>query len=108
MNNSYLIPANTKRATLIGGFLRPMPDLVIAGIGTIVSIIALMVTSTMGMWATIISLIPLLVSWLLVLPIPNYHNTLCVIQSALDFYNRRKKYIWRGWCMKYELEKDKK
>ena len=108
MNNGYLVPANTKRANLIGGFLRPMPDLIIAGVGTVVSIAALMITSTMGMMATIISLIPLLLSWLLVLPIPNYHNTLCVIQSIIDFYNRRKKYIWRGWCMKYEYEKDKK
>ena len=106
-NNSYLIPANTKRSTLIAGFLRPMPDLVIAGVGTIVSIIALMATSTVGMWATIISLIPLLVSWLLVLPIPNYHNTLCVIQSILRFYNERRVYIWRGWCMKNELQNEK-
>ena len=85
-----------------------MPDLIIAGVGTVVSLIALMATSTVGMWATIISLIPLLVSWLLVLPIPNYHNTLCVIQSILDFYQRRKKYIWRGWCMRYEFQDNKK
>ena len=89
MNNSYLVPANTKRATLIAGFLRPMPDLIIAGVGTVVSLIALMATSTVGMWATIISLIPLLVSWLLVLPIPNYHNTLC-------------------GCMRYEFQDNKK
>lgn len=107
-NNSYLVPANTKKATLIGGILRPVPDAIIAGTGTVVSIIALMATSTVGMWATIISLLPMLVCVFLVLPIPNYHNMLCFIQSALDFYNRRKKYIWKGWCMKYELEKDKK
>lgn len=107
-NNSYLVPANTKRATLIGGILRPVPDAIIAGTGTVISIIALMTTSTIGMWATIISLLPMIVCVFLVLPIPNYHNMLCFIQSALDFYNRRKKYIWRGWCMKYEYEKDKK
>ena len=108
MNNSYLVPTNTKRATLVAGFLRPVPDLIIAGVGTVVSLIALMVTSTVGMWATILSLIPLLISWLLVLPIPNYHNTLCVIQSILDYYQRRKKYIWRGWCMRYEFQDNKK
>jgi len=107
MYNEYLVPANTKRATLVAGFLRPLPDLAIAGVGTIISIIALMATATIGMWATIISLIPLLVSWLLVLRIPNYHNTLCVIQSIISFYQRRKKYIWRGWCMKYEVDNDK-
>ena len=108
MNNSYLVPTNTKRATLVAGFLRPIPDLIIAGIGTIVSIVSLMITSTMGLWATIISLIPLLVSWLLVLPIPNYHNTLSLIKSIIDFYERRKKYIWRGWCMKNEFQENPK
>ena len=102
MYNDYLVPANTKRSTLIAGFMRPFPDLLIAGVGTIISIIALMITSTVGMWATLLSLVPLLVSWFLVLPIPNYHNTLCVIQSAISFCQKRKKYIWRGWCMKYE------
>lgn len=107
-NNGYLVPANTKRATLILGMLRLKPDAIIAGTGTAVSIIALMATSTVGLWATIVSLLPMLICVFLVLPVPNYHNTLCVIQSILDFYNRRKKYIWRGWCMKYELEKDSK
>lgn len=107
-NNGYLVPANTKSATLVGGFMRKSPDLIIAVVGTVTSFIALMITATWGIWATIISLIPLLVSWVLVMRIPNYHNTLCVIQSILDFYNRRKKYIWRGWCMKYEYEKENK
>lgn len=106
MDNGYLVPANTKKATLVAGFLRPTPDLVIASVGTVVSFIGLISTSTLGLVATIISLIPLLVCWMLVLPIPNYHNTLCVIQSILDYYQRRKKYIWKGWCTRYEYEKD--
>ena len=108
MNNGYLVPTNTKRATQILGILRPTPDAVIAGVGTVVSIIALMATSTVGLWATILSLLPMLVCVFLVLPIPNYHNILCVIQSVLDFYQRRKKYIWRGWCMRYEFQETKK
>ena len=107
-NNSYLVPANTKRATLIGGILRPVPDAIIAGAGTIVSFIALMTTTTIGLWATIISLLPVIICEFLVLPKANYHNMLSFIQSALDFYKRRKKYIWRGWCMRYEYEKDNK
>ena len=107
-NNGYLVPANTKSATLLLGKLRWKPDVIIAGIGTTVSIAALLATQTVGLWATIISLLPMLIAVFLVLPIPNYHNVLCVIQSILDFYNRRKKYIWRGWCMRYEYEKDDK
>lgn len=107
-DNGYLVPANTKRATLILGMLRPKPDAIIAGVGAVTSLVALMATSTIGLWATIVSLLPLLIAVFLVLPIPNYHNTLCVIQSILDFYQRRKKYIWRGWCMRYESEKEDK
>lgn len=107
MNNGYLIPANTKRSNYILGMLRITPDLWILIGGTVVTITLLIATSTSGMLWTILSLIPLLVCVLLVLPIPNYHNTLCVIQSVLRFYKERRRYIWRGWCMKYELEKDK-
>ena len=108
MNNGYLVPANTKKATLVGGFMRKTPDLVIAGLGTAISLIGLMVATKYGTVVTIICLIPLLVSWFLVMPIPYYHNTLCLLQSILDFYQRRKKYIWRGWCMRYEYEKQDK
>ncbi len=106
--DGYLVPANTKKATLVGGFMRKKPDLLIAGIGTASSLIGLMIATRYGTWITIASLVPLVVSWFLVMPIPYYHNTLCVLQSILEFYQRRKKYIWRGWCMKYEYEKDDK
>lgn len=107
MNNQYLVPTNTKRATLIAGILRPAPDAIIAGAGTVATIILLITTSTTGILWTILSLIPMLICVLLVLPIPNYHNTLCVIQSILRFYNERRVYIWRGWCMKNELQNEK-
>ena len=39
------------------------------------------------------------------LPIPQYHNTLCAIQSILGFYQGRRKYIWKGWYNRIEYEK---
>lgn len=107
MDNSYLIPANTKRSTLIFGMLRITPDLWILLSGTAITIVALIATSTLGLLATILSLVPMLLCVLLVLPIPNYHNTLCAIQSVLNFYNNRRKFIWRGWCIYNEFKDNK-
>ena len=96
--NGSLIPANTKKATLILGMFRLYPDVVIAASGTIGTIIILVI---------LIALMPMLICVLLVFPIPNYHNTLCAIQSILDFYQGRRKYIWRGWCLVHEYESKK-
>ena len=99
-----LVPANTKRSTLILGMFRPVPDLVILVSGTIITVLMLAILSNQGMAMLILSVMPMLLSVLLVLPIPQYHNTLCAIQSILHFYNGRKKYIWRGWCLRHEYE----
>ena len=105
--NGSLVPANTKKATLILGMFRLYPDVVIAASGTIGTIIILTILSnfTVPVWALILSLMPMLICVLLVFPIPNYHNTLCAIQSILNFYQGRRKYIWRGWCNRIEYEK---
>lgn len=106
--NGSLVPANTKRATLIFGMLRPVPDLPIVLIGTALTVGALIVVgSNAPTWALLVCLIPMLIGALLVLPIPNYHNTLCAIQSILRFYNNRRNYIWRGWCMRDEFKDGK-
>lgn len=99
-----LVPANTKRSTLILGMFRLVPDVVIAACGTIVTVILLAFLSNAGTLVLLLSLLPMLISVVLVLPIPQYHNTLCAIQSILGFYQGRRKYIWRGWCIKNEFE----
>lgn len=106
--NGSLVPANTKRSTLILGMFRPVPDLIILICGTIVTVTMLAVFANEGMVLLILSLIPMLTAVTLVVPIPNYHNILCALQSMLNFYNGRKKYIWRGWCIRYEYEKQVK
>lgn len=102
--NGSLVPANTKRSTLILGMFRLVPDVLIAATGTVITVILLAILSNVSTIAMILSLIPMLVSVVLVLPIPQYHNTLCAIQSILGFYQGRRKYIWRGWCVKNEFE----
>lgn len=103
--NGSLVPANTKKSTLILGMFRLVPDVVIAASGTVVTILLLAILSNVGVTAMILSLIPMLICVVLVLPIPQYHNTLCAIQSILGFYQGRRKYIWRGWCNRIEYEK---
>ena len=103
-----LVPANTKKATLILGMFRPY-DALIAGSGTLITIVILVVLSNFVVpaWVLILALMPMLICALLVFPIPNYHNTLCAIQSIIGFYQGRRKYIWRGWCLRYEYENRK-
>ncbi len=105
--NGSLVPANTKRSTLVLGMFRPMPDLVILASGTIVTVALLAIFSNSATWLMILSLLPMLICVFLVLPVPNYHNFLCAIQSILNYYNGRKNYIWRGWCMQNEFKEDK-
>ena len=105
--NSSLIPANTKKATLIFGFLRPLPDLPILLGGIIATVVLLAFFGDAEAWLLLIFCIPMLICGLLVMPIANYHNTLCVIQSVMRFYNERRNYIWRGWCV-YDEHKDNK
>ena len=104
--NGSLVPTNTKKSTLILGMFRLVPDVIIAASGTVVSILLLVILSSFNVspWILILCLLPMFVCVILVLPIPNYHNTLCAIQSILNFYQGRRKYIWRGWCLAHEYK----
>ena len=104
--NEYLVPANTKKATLIFNMLRPV-DAIILGTGVSVSVLALLIFSNAGTTITLICCIPMLLSLILVLPIPNYHNTLVALQSIYRYYNQRRNYVWKGWCV-YDEYKDNK
>ena len=101
--NGSMVPANTKKSMLVFGMFRPMPDLIILGTGILVTVILLLMFSNAGTWVLLGCSLPMLIAVVLVLPIPNYHNTLCVIQSIMEFHNGRKKYIWKGWCIQNEF-----
>lgn len=95
--DGYLIPANSKKGTLIFNLFREI-DLIILGIGVGISLFSLMFIDIGNLFIVILCLLPALIAIFLVIPIPNYHNVLCAIQSILDFYTNRRKYVWRGWC----------
>lgn len=105
--NEYLVPANTKKSMLILGFLRPLPDLLILVSGVVLTVILLLWFDTENIWVAIVACIPALFCIALVMPIPNYHNVLVAIQSVLRFYQERRIYYWKGWCIYDEFKNDK-
>lgn len=102
MNNNYLIPANSKKSMMILGFFTPI-DLIIFGIGCTFTLIMLFAfNSRMDLGGMLLILAPALVSTFLVMPVPNYHNVLQLITNIVTFLMGRKRYYWKGWCVKDE------
>ncbi len=97
--NNYLIPANTKRGTLVLGIFKPF-DLILLGVGVLLSLILLINLPMNDTIQVVIAVIPGLTCAFLVIPIPNYHNILTVIIECYNFFTTRHKYIWKGWCVK--------
>lgn len=104
--NGYLIPANSKKGTLIFSIFRPF-DLILFSVGVVISLLLLAVVPTENIIAVTLALIPVIICGLLVLPIPNYHNVLCALGSIYSFYTERRRFVWKGWCS-YEQFKDEK
>ena len=102
-NHQFLIPANTKKGQLIWGMFESI-DLVIFVTGIGLTMIMLIIVSGMGVgtWASVLALLPGGIAGILVWPFPNYHNVRVAIGEIINFYSNNRKYIWRGWCAKYE------
>ncbi len=96
--NGFLIPANAKRGTLIFNIFRPV-DLIIFGVGIAISLVLLLVLQTSNIIMAIIAILPVCITGLLVFPIPNYQNVMCVLINIYNFYTDRRSYTWKGWCM---------
>lgn len=103
----YLIPANSKKSLLIFGMFKPF-DLILFGSGMGITILLLMILSPASFGLAMLDLAPGLITGFLVLPIPNYHNTLTVIKSVYTFYTSRQRFIWKGWCVKDAFKDTKK
>ena len=95
--NNFLIPANSKKSMLIFGLFNKV-DLIMFGSGLVLTIILLLVLPIEIFWVAIIAVAPGLITGFLVLPVPNYHNMLTVIISAINFLTGRREFIWKGWC----------
>lgn len=103
-NGQYLIAANSKRGQLIFSIFRRI-DLIIACIGATLTFILLLAVQPSSLLSGILVLLPLLICAFLVIPIPNYHNVLCILQNIYNYLfvdiNELK---WKGWCSKDEYK----
>lgn len=100
--NNFLIPANSKKSMLILGWFTPI-DLVIFALGcTFTFIMVFIFNSKMDLGTMVIVLAPALIATFLVMPVPNYHNVLQLITNIVTFMLGRKRFYWRGWCVKDE------
>jgi len=108
MNNerTYLIPANIKKSQLIFSMFTWF-DLILFGIGAAVSVIWLMTASIDTLAQAIVILLPIGITFFLVLPVAHYHNVLHVIISIVTFYTSDQKLKWRGWCMYDKIKSSK-
>lgn len=104
MDNGYLIPANSKKSMLLFGVFNKF-DLILFASGISLSMILLLILPVEKLTFTIIAILPGVVSSFLVFPVPNYHNVLTIIKSMIEFFTTRQKFIWKGWCIADETEK---
>ncbi len=99
MDESYLIPANSKKSKLILGIFRPI-DLGIFATGIAITLILIMMGLTKDFLQLVITMLPAAITaFLVAIPVPNYHNMLTVISNIIKFFTNRRTYIWRGWCI---------
>lgn len=103
MNNQFLLPANSKKSALIFG-LFTVTDLIIICVGGVFSLTMLFILKNPNLRELILAILPLLIGASLVYPVPNYHNVLQLITNIVNFYTGRKKYYWKGWCVKDETK----
>lgn len=103
----YLIPAGSKKQMLIFGIFKPF-DLILFGCGAATTLLLLMIFSPSNFLFAMIDVAPALITGFLVLPIPNYHNTLTALKNVYKFYTSRQRYIWKGWCVKDAFKQDSK
>lgn len=97
--NNYLIPANTKKSKLIFGFFTLL-DLIVFGVGCTITLILLFIFQSMNFQTALVVLLPAVISGFLVIPVPNYHNVMQLLTNIFLFLMNRKRYYWKGWCMK--------
>ncbi len=97
MNNTYLIPANSKKSLLMFGLFTGI-DLTIGLIGVGISFLLMMFLPVNDFAIAVLALLPGVISAFLIFPVPNYHNVRTVIKNAWVFYTTRQKYVWKGWC----------
>lgn len=105
--NTYLIPANSKRSMLIFG-LFTMVDLGIVGVGGLLTLILMFAIHAETLKDVLIILTPLLITGIMVTPVPNHRNIWTLTLNIYTYFSNRRTYFWKGWCMTYVEETNEK
>lgn len=102
--NQYIVPANSKKSRLILGWF-VITDIIVLAIGFGLSIILWVIinaTKDSSLLKLLLGCIPLLLALGSVMLIPNYHNVRQFLTNVIMFFTNRRKYYWKGWCVKDE------
>ena len=105
--DNYLIPANSKKSLFYFELFNKF-DLLLFGSGIGLTLLLLVILPVDKLLWAIVALSPGVVTGVLVIPIPNYHNIRTIIKLAYEFYTTRQKFVWKGWCLMDGEESDKK
>jgi len=97
--NDYIIPANSKKGVLYFNMFTGF-DLGIIGTGALLTLVLFFALGGTNILMAVISLLPIGIALLLVMPVANYHNVRIFIKEMYVFYISQRKYRWRGWCIK--------
>jgi hypothetical protein len=102
MQNSYLIPANSKRSMLILSLFAPI-DLMILGAGSAISLIMIMAMSsqTKTVMDIMFMLMPVIVCAAMVIPVPNHRNLWQLTVHVYSYLMSVRQYAWKGWCFSH-------
>ena len=103
MNRMYLVPANSKKSLLILGIFNSF-DLTLFISGAVATCIFLLFVPLTSVGVIMFVLAPLVVTAILVFPIPNYHNVLQLIINVFNFFTKSQRYYWKGWCIRDGIE----
>lgn len=94
--NQYLIPANSKRSMLILSLFSPV-DLIIFCIGAGMTLIMMMFIKTETTIDLMVIVAPLLISGIMVAPVPNHRNIWQLTANVYNYLSHRRTYYWKGW-----------
>ena len=99
MENTYLIPANTKRSMLIFGIFRRI-DLIIFASGGALTFLLIFINNPGTLTDVFIDLLPFLITGIMIIPVPNQMNIWAFTVNIYAFLTNQRDYRWRGWCIK--------
>ena len=109
MQNSYLIPANSKRSMLILSLFAPI-DLIILGTGAVISFGLIMILNNQmkTLFDILFMLLPVLVCAAMVIPVPNHRNVWQLTVHVYSYLMSTRQYSWKGWCFSHGGSKKQK